>query len=326
MSAAASNTLVRIFDMMQLIPIYPRWVTAKQILNLLTDRGYQVTKRTVERDLNKFSDVFGLVCSDSPDGYKWSFSRDSNAHFMPSLSTAEALSLELVQTYLNDYLPASVTENLAAIFKKSKDVLNRDMSINQWQNKIAAVSPGFNMQVEQVSVDIKNAMYQGILEQKQVEILYGNNQKTHVIEPLGLVIRDTKLVVVCRYKGFTDIRHILCHRVAEAEVKEQSFTTDFDIKKYVKTGAVSMLLEDEPIELQVQAKGYAKTSFIEGHFKGGKIEPIADSSWVNVTVTVPHTMDLERWLQSQAENIKIIGPEHIKQNVLNKLKAGLDNF
>jgi predicted DNA-binding transcriptional regulator YafY len=64
MPTAKSKTLVRVMSMMQLIPVYPRWTTAKRLLTALDSRGFSVSKGTVERDLVELGDVFSLISSD----------------------------------------------------------------------------------------------------------------------------------------------------------------------------------------------------------------------------------------------------------------------
>lgn len=56
------------------------------------------------------------------------------------------------------------------------------------------------------------------------------------VSPLGLVQQDIRLYLVCRFDGYTDIRHLALHRINDATLlndwapKEKNF----DIKTYVK--------------------------------------------------------------------------------------------
>ena len=51
MKTKDNDTLLRQWHMLRMIPRYPLKITTKQLLDKLTRESYNVSKRTVERDL-----------------------------------------------------------------------------------------------------------------------------------------------------------------------------------------------------------------------------------------------------------------------------------
>lgn len=323
MPAANKDSLVRLLAMMQMIPIYPRWVSAKSLHAGLSDQGYTVTKRTVERDLNRFSTVLGLVAVDSPEGYKWSYASDNQTAFLPDLSAPEALSLKMVQKHLTHHLPPFLFANMQAIFSKADKTLNKKAPFVQWVHKVAVIPPGIPIRPHISEPDTLAVLYRGLMENRKVRVHYGRNVRSHVISLLGLIVRDNKLVFVCFYEGFTDTRMILAHRVKSAELTELTHEHKIDISQYATSGQPGSALSNDDIVLNIQAKGYIRKLLLESTIGKRQSVTTLDDTWSNVSVTLPHTRELEHWLKAHIEDIKIISPTDLKERVLAHLQAGI---
>jgi len=334
MPTAKGKTLPRIINMMQLIPITPRWTTAKILQSSLEHRGFTVTKRTVERDLVEVADLFGLVSSDSPDGYKWSYSRKRSDIFLPSISAEEALSLQLVEQHLQDFFPREVFSQLDAIFKKSKDTLVRSQLLHSWPSKIASLPHVLAFKPLNIDTGIKSLITQGILEQRKMEITYGGSDSVHLISPLGMLIRDTKLVLICYFYDYKEPRHLLFHRVNSAKILNETFDTDFNTLKYSQTGAVGILVNAEKIEVKLAVKGYVKELFQESAINASqKInnertlpDLTTQNDWVDVSIQLPHTLELENWLMGLSDHIIVKAPEQLKARVIRRMIKSLGHY
>lgn len=334
MPTAKGKTLPRIINMMQLIPITPRWTTAKILQSGLEDRGFAVTKRTVERDLVEVADLFGLVSSDSPDGYKWSYSRKRSDIYLPSISAEEALSLQLVEHHLEDYFPKEVFSQLDAIFKKSKDTLVRSELLHSWPSKIASLPHVLSFKPLNIDAGIKSLITQGILEQRKLEITYGGSDSVHLISPLGMLIRDTKLVLICYFYDYKEPRHILFHRVNSAKLLTETFDTDFDTLKYAQTGAVGVLVNAEVIDVKLEVKGYVKDLFQESAINESQkvsdenalSKSTTQNDWVSVSIKLAHTLELENWLMGLSDHIIVKAPEQLKARVIRRMIKSLGHY
>jgi len=55
-----SDTLMRQWQMLRLIPRHPLKVSTTDLKNKLADEGFETTQRTIQRDLMKLSDTYLL--------------------------------------------------------------------------------------------------------------------------------------------------------------------------------------------------------------------------------------------------------------------------
>ncbi|MBF0240224.1 MAG: hypothetical protein HQM12_21175 [SAR324 cluster bacterium] len=67
------STAIRMVKMLQLIPSYPRKISTRDLECQLLNRGFKVSLRTIQRDLNSLPGHFPLVCDEqNPQGWFWS--------------------------------------------------------------------------------------------------------------------------------------------------------------------------------------------------------------------------------------------------------------
>ncbi|MBA6224299.1 MULTISPECIES: YafY family protein [unclassified Colwellia] len=326
MPTAKSKTLVRVMSMMQLIPVYPRWTTAKRLLTALDCRGFSVSKRTVERDLVELGDVFSLISIDSPEGFKWSYAKDNAQAFLPAISAEEALSLHLVERHLKNHLPLSVYQQLDAVFKKSADVLNSAARISTWPNKVASLPHGLYLSPVISDENIQSTISQGLLEQRKLDICYGKSVKVHTITPLGLIVRDTKLVLVCYFYQYDEPRHLLVHRVRNAILLNETFESDFNAKDYLKKNSLDVVVNGEKVVVKMRVRGYAKRLLNESEVNASQEIESDDDTWDTVTISLLHTLELENWILSQSQDIQIIEPLQLKSRVIRRLLKSIENY
>jgi len=323
MPAPKTKALIRILNMLKVIPVHPKWLLTKDIHSHLQDLGIAITKRTVERDLMELTDVFGLTFGDSPEGYKWSFAYNSPHQFIPAISIDEALSLKMVQTHLQNFLPSQTFEKLSALFKKSDQVLNQHESLAQWPYLIKEVPTSLSFKPINVNKEIIDNIYSSLLNRENLEIRYHKKDKSYRVKPVGMLIRDCKLVLVCQYDGFENFRNLLVHRIHEAVVINKKHNVTIDLQSYIDQQTVAVALSKENIRLIMNVKSYVRNLLSESTLTDTqKITPL-DDIWARVEVEVPHNLELENWIQSQIQHIKIIEPVILKNKIINKLKGAI---
>lgn len=75
--------------------------------------------------------------------------------------------------------------------------------------------------------------------------------------------------------------------------------------------------------LELEAKGYSKTLLSESSIGTNQIETKTDDVWSSVSVTLTHSQELEHWLCSHINDIRILKPLVVKERVLHRLKEGI---
>ncbi len=73
----AKDTVARLLTLLRHIPRAPSFVATTTLQEKLRDRGFSVDMRTVQRDLNRLSSLFSLMCDERVTPYRWSFTKDA---------------------------------------------------------------------------------------------------------------------------------------------------------------------------------------------------------------------------------------------------------
>ena len=110
--------------------------TRKQIHQMVIDRGYEVSEKSIERDLNRLVDLFprhvSYIKKFPPYGY-----RLRQASKMSLMTPEEAISVLTAFEYLDPLLP-KLAESLNLYINEAEQVLSHNYASNydNWKNKI----------------------------------------------------------------------------------------------------------------------------------------------------------------------------------------------
>lgn len=106
------DTFYRLFLMLHALPAYPRRIDTFAIEQQLAAADCYVSRRTIQRDLNKLSINLPIERDDAkPAGWCWS--KDAKALTLPALDPHAALAWQLARAHLERLLPTATLEHLA---------------------------------------------------------------------------------------------------------------------------------------------------------------------------------------------------------------------
>lgn len=121
------DTSVRYMLMLQLLPVYPRKISVKELREKLIaqDCGFDICERTLQRDLVKLSQRFPITADDcKPRGW----SRTNKEDFfidVPLMTTAVAKALRDVERLAGKHLPKESRRILEPLFAQARAVLGK---------------------------------------------------------------------------------------------------------------------------------------------------------------------------------------------------------
>ncbi|MBT4484218.1 MAG: transcriptional regulator, partial [Candidatus Latescibacteria bacterium] len=144
--ATMKETTLRCLTMLKMIPRAPIDIDVGRIAERLSDQGYDVTRRTIQRDLVKLSVPFP-ICEEKKEGSKanfWSWAEGSEVFDIPEMSPLAALTFTLVESFLREVLPKSVLNYLNPHFRRAKSLLDKLQSTHfgRWYEKIRILPRG----------------------------------------------------------------------------------------------------------------------------------------------------------------------------------------
>lgn len=104
------ETLLRQWQMVRHIPRYPHKITARDLKGKLDAENFNVSKRTVERDLLDLSLTLPLALDDWERPYGWSWKKDAPAFDLPGIGNNEALAMLMVEQHLSMLVPTTTLD------------------------------------------------------------------------------------------------------------------------------------------------------------------------------------------------------------------------
>lgn len=240
------NAVSRQWEMLQLLPNKAPGITSRELQTKLQNIGYDIVKRTVERDLLALTQVFPILCNDKGKPYGWYWNPGASAN-LPAITLAEALSLRLVEDLLKPLLPQAILSGLQAHFNQAQDKLKNlqpDNAAAQWQEKVRHVPPALPMLPPVVDEDILDNVQQALLYDHQIIIEYegahSEKRSKQTLHPLAMVQRGPVTYLVATAFTYSDIRLYALHRIKTVCITEKSVNrpATFNLDAYIASGAL----------------------------------------------------------------------------------------
>jgi predicted DNA-binding transcriptional regulator YafY len=99
------DTVRRQWQILRMIPRFPRRIAVSVIHVRLLEEGAQVSRRTIERDLQGLLLIFPLTVDERSKPFGLSWIKDAPAFDLPGLSPSEGLTLLMARDHLRAVLP-----------------------------------------------------------------------------------------------------------------------------------------------------------------------------------------------------------------------------
>lgn len=304
--------------MLRIIPRAPLRISTREIESKLLDEGFEVSRRTIERDLHGLSTRFPLVLDDRSKPYGWSWMKDANFEFMPRLTTSQSVALLLAQSHLRNLLPVAMTKDLAPVFEAASNVLTTS-GWKDWHKRTAVIPSSFSLLPPLTPSNVLKVVQSAMAHKRCLTAIYrtkgSRTGKPITIHPLGLVSRGAVLYVVCTLFDYEDVRQLALPRFQEAkELTEPSrWPKAFDFKSYV-AGAGKLLFSRGPIRLVCRFDAPAGEHLRETPLsEDQRLVEIEDGRRIEVSATVEDDEQLRWWLMGFGVQLEVVEPVELRQ-------------
>lgn len=246
-----SDTLMRQWQMLRLIPRQPAKVSTSELIQRLADEGFSTTPRTLQRDLVRMSSIYPLLCDDRDKPFGWSWSRDANVHEVPGIDSDTALAFYLAEKHLEPLLPRTTIKRLWPHFRRAEEVLDQadaDKGNPAWRNKVRVLHRGPDLKSPVIVPDVQSAIYDALLRNRRLDVAYlprgAEAPKQYELNPLGLVLKDGLFYLVCSVWDYEDIRLLTLHRMSSAIVMDIPCAVPdyFDLDDYISSGELDFAI------------------------------------------------------------------------------------
>lgn len=321
--AKNQETLLRQWHMLRTVPRYPAKITAQKIKEKLASADFEVTERTIQRDLQELSEVFPLTADEREKPFGWSWQKEAPSFDLPGLGASEALTLVLVEHHLHNFLPPSALEHLQPYFKAAANTLNaaREEGGNRaWLGKVRSVPAAQPLLPPALKDDVQRNVYEALLRDRQLKLGYRKKgvrvSVEYVVHPLAVVQRGPILYLVCTFFNYTDIRLLTLHRVVSAEITDVASKRPkgFSIDAVIASGIMGFGGEEE-IQLEAIFKAEQGAHLFETPIsKTQRLEEL-ENGRLRLTASLIDTCELRWWLLAFGPNVEVIGPISLRDAI-----------
>lgn len=330
--AKGSNgqAIARQWEILQSLPNKGAGITVAQLVYHLELTGFQVSKRTIERDLIELSRLFAIDCNDKSKPYGWRWAKKAGLE-LQAMDVADALSLRLIEKHISELLPKALLNVLAPKFEKAKIVLKENISTDNyasWENKIGIGAMSLSTLPPHVGEDILANIEFAVAYERQLSCNYGSN-KNLTLHPLGLICIGPVSYLVATAFDYTDVRMYALHRFHTATVLDDGskYPQGFNLDEHLKAGGKEFS-QGQHIDVKMEVSSQLVTYLEESPLSENMtIAPSAsEQDKYIVAATVVQSWQLKWWILSHSAQIKVLEPAHLRDQVVAELKIALIQY
>ena len=314
--ATQRDTLFRYLAMLQLIPRAPQYKATTTLQDLLAERGFNIELRSIQRDLEKMSNHFPLLCNKDERPYRWSFDPGFKSN-LPAMDTATALTLVLAEEYLKGLLPQIAVDKLNPQFDVARKFLDglQENGYANWARKVRAIPNGKALLPAAIDPHVWQGVSDALLERSAIDVQYLSRQQREVkpftLHPQGLVVRHSVSYMVATVNNYDDIRQFALHRIRQLAPSKTPFRPqpEFSVATYIAKGAFGYPLDQQQLELVAKIDRAMAWLLAETPVSTQQqlSEPDQDG-WVTLTATVPNDQQTQWWIMGFGARIQVLQP------------------
>ena len=304
-----------ILRMMGQVPL-----TSKQIYNKLIDLGFDISERTVLRDMQNLPEEFPerihVIDRMKPYGYKLPKGMPKDS----AMSPAEAVCLQLAKDYLNPILPPGALDPIAPYLKEAEIILQQkqtDRRMKNWKKKVLTLNEGFNLESANIKEGILEKIQTSLWQGTVIEVLYKSKTKSEAsrysLHPCGLVYRGRVSYLICSFENDTEkFIYLPLHRFESVELAtESSVHKDTDVKEVARS-IMGFAMNTEKIAITLKFSNFAGSHLIETPIsKSQEIKKTKDNYYL-VSDEVIDDMELRWWIRAFGDEVEVIKPQSLR--------------
>lgn len=325
-----SKTTGRIILTASLIPGEPGATTSTEIRQRLVDDGFEVSERTVQRNLRSLHEALPEdLVRDSGNRRKdrWFWHREARVGNLTGRTLSEALALTTLAGNFRHVVPGSILANLDAPIERAKKFLasTSQPQVRHWSDKLVFIHGPMYRQPPDTNKEIADTVTEAVYAERKVEIAYRTGhgpditEKKEEVNPLGLLNRNNLMHLI------TDSGDpIPLHRIYSAKLL--TITVPKPVREPLqnrywrsplgtsKERQLKLLLEvDSSLSRELEEQPFGKDQIFRKTADGACL----------VEATVRNDQALIDWLLINARKCRVIEPEALNQSICDLLHESL---
>ena len=309
-----------------------RWVGTTHIYEQLMMAGFDISLRTVQRDLNALAKRFPIEKNNAnPQGWRWR--DDAPLQSLPHMNLSQAVAFNMVEANLTQLLPPVILDELFPWFDLARRQLKNSKVTHSWIDRVRIEPATQPLIAPHIDLDSKDNIYHALFYQLQIKACYTRSNKSqaseYLLNPIAIIQRGVIIYLLATRiddPNFT-IRTFALHRFASVDILESAAQTpeSFQLDNYLDAGGMGFshpLFGDLPnhgknTAIELQFTKQAGKSLTESKLSDDQTVTLDDDT-LTIQATVNLTSQLVWWLRGFGNGLLNAKPELLHQAVLDK--------
>lgn len=293
--------------------------TIQELHHSMQKLGIDVSKKTIERDIDDVSRLFYVYEENDNDEtrYKAKKLKINNINF----TISELISLYFLEQVVKPYQKLDVGKTASALIRK---VLEQTPSINQSYidsvSDLFIVNPADVIQEKTIDESHIQIVREAIEKQYQLRLEYfsfSNDELTcRIIDPYILEIREGcyHLIGFCHLRN--EVRDFRISRIKKIEMLDEAFERPVHFYEQYSQNRFEKMTSDEQITLKIIFEGQTARYIREYEdYKADKITDM-DENRILFERKTTYTPDILQWVLRFGADAEVVEPEALRFEVM----------
>ena len=311
-----------------------RWVGTTHVYEQLILAGFDISLRTVQRDLNALAKRFPIEKNNAnPQGWRWE--DDAPLQSLPHMNLSQAVAFNMVEANLSQLLPPVILDELFPWFDLARRQLKNSKVTHSWIDRVRIEPATQPLIAPHIDLDSKDNIYHALFYQLQIKASYTRSNKSqaseYTLNPIAIIQRGVVIYLLATRTDDSEtiIRTFALHRFASVEILESAAKTpdNFQLDNYLDAGGMGFshpLFRQLPnhgkyTAIELQFTKQAGKSLTESKLSDDQIVSINSDETLTIQATVNLTSQLVWWLRGFGNGLLNAKPELLYQAVLDKI-------
>ena len=316
-----TDTTLRQLKLLEYLPRQPRKVSPQDIKESLLQSGFEVSIRTIQRDLKTLSAILPLISDERDKPYGWSWHKDA-AGLNPAMDPIEALTFSLAEEYLEPIMPGKSFKRMKVFFERANNVLKEmdKSSIKKWRDNVRVIPQWQTLMAPSINDKAEAAIYEALLKGQQLEVKYLKRGEVkadnRTVNPLGIVLQGVVHRLICTMAEDPESpRHLPIHRFKSAEWNGNNTTTPkgFNLDSFIESQNIGFLVSKKPLSLEVIFEPMAGFHLTETPISKDQILKQLEDGRYLLKVKLPDTSQIRWWLLGFGSQVEVLAPKSLRE-------------
>lgn len=328
-----NSQVSRVYRVLSILESVPQGLSVAELATRLKDRGFDVGKRTIYRDLEALkASGFPLEESGKSDdqGARWRLERQAKAHHHLALSSRELLGLYMARSVFSPLKETPFYEDLVTSFQKIEE-------------KLGQKAHGFLQELEQdvqfepgprwglgIDADVMETVRSACNERQMLRIQYSsvNSGQTswREVGPHYLYFAKGSFYLVAEDIMVKTVKTFAVPRIKASTMLEQPYQGDITSPGEFFQSSFGVFRGSDPIQIKVRF-GQKIASYIkERRWHDSQSVTEVDNGSIEVSMKLSVTPELVQWILGFGAQAKVLEPIDLVREIQKHAREILEQY